>query len=412
MTDDGGEPSALRTHTWHRKRWVIVAALLLFALFLLYHCTRSPPQPPAGGRAQQGNIAITAGQSRDGDMGIYVNALGTVTPTYTVTLYSQITGRVMEVHYREGQMVHKGEPLIDIDPRPYQATLNQARGALQHDQGLLAQARMDLHRYQDAYTRNAIAKQQLDDQAQTVTQYEGTVKADQGTVAYDEVQLEYCHIVAPIAGRVGLRLVDPGNTVFAGSGTTLVVITQLQPITVVFNVPEDDLPQVQAQLQSSTRLPVDVFDRSNDHLIENGTLASLDNQVDTTTGTVRFRAEFPNEELTLFPNQFVNARLLVRMLKGVTLVPTAAIQHNGTNDFVYVVKPDNTVAVQNLTALTTDELDTAVQGLNAGVRIATMGFDRLENGVHVTVRLPDQRQGHRQAQGRPRPDTSSSLASQ
>jgi multidrug efflux system membrane fusion protein len=345
-------------------------------------------------------------------MGIYVNALGTVTPTYTVTLYSQITGRVMEVHYREGQMVHKGEPLIDIDPRPYQATLNQARGALQHDQGLLAQARMDLHRYQDAYTRNAIAKQQLDDQAQTVTQYEGTVKADQGTVAYDEVQLEYCHILAPIAGRVGLRLVDPGNTVFAGSGTTLVVITQLQPITVVFNVPEDDLPQVQAQLQSSTRLPVDVFDRSNDHLIENGTLASLDNQVDTTTGTVRFRAEFPNEELTLFPNQFVNARLLVRMLKGVTLVPTAAIQHNGTNDFVYVVKPDNTVAVQNLTALTTDELDTAVQGLNAGVRIATMGFDRLENGVHVTVRLPDQRQGHRQAQGRPRPDTSSSLASQ
>ena len=345
-------------------------------------------------------------------MGIYVNALGTVTPTYTVTVYSQITGRVIEVHYREGQMMHKGEALTDIDPRPYQANLKQAQGALQHDQGLLAQARMDLQRYQDAYARNAIAKQQLDDQAQTVAQYEGTVKADQGTVAYDEVQLEYCHIVAPIAGRVGLRLVDPGNTVFAGSSTTLAVITQLQPITVVFNVSEDDLPQVQAQLQADTRLPVDVFDRSNDHLIESGTLASLDNQVDTTTGTVRFRAEFPNKELALFPNQFVNARLLVRMLKNVTLVPTVAIQHNGTNDFVYVVNPNNTVAVQNVTALTTNEQDTAVQGLNAGVRIATTGFDRLENGVHVTVRAPAQPQGHRVAQGRPRPDSSSSMASQ
>src|SRR5882757_11311241 len=173
MINDGGEPSASRAHTSYRKRWVIVAALLLFGLFLLHHCTGSPPQP-AGGRAQQGNTAITAGQSREGDMGIYVNALGTVTPTYTITVYSQITGRVMEVHYREGQMVRKGEPLIDIDPRPYQATLTQAQGTLQHDEGLLAQARMDLKRYQAAYARNAVAKQVLDDQAQAVIQYEGT----------------------------------------------------------------------------------------------------------------------------------------------------------------------------------------------------------------------------------------------
>jgi multidrug efflux system membrane fusion protein len=340
-------------------------------------------------------------QSRTGDTGIYVTALGTVTPTYTVTVYSQITGRVMKVHYREGQMVHDGESLIDIDPRPYQATLTQARGALQRDEGLLAQAKMDLQRYQDAYARNALAKQQLDDQAQTVVQYEGNVKADQGTVAYDEVQLEYCHIVAPIAGRVGLRLVDPGNTVFAGSGSTLTVITQLQPITVVFNVSEDDLPQVQAQLQADNKLPVDVFDRSDAHLIESGMLASLDNQVDTTTGTVRFRAEFPNGALALFPNQFVNARLLVRMLKSVTLVPTVAIQHNGTDDFVYVVKPDDTVAVQRVTALATNEQDTAVQGLNAGVTIATTGFDRLENGAHVTVRTPARQPVQRRAQGPP-----------
>jgi multidrug efflux system membrane fusion protein len=382
-------------------------AILLPALFLLHHFTQSPSQPAAG-RAQQGNAAITAGQSRTGDIGIYVNALGTVTPTYTVTVYSQITGQVMEVHYREGQMVRKGEPLIDIDPRPYQATLTQAQGTLQRDEGLLAQARMDLQRYKDAYARNAIAKQQLDDQAQTVAQYEGTVKADQGTVAYDEVQLEYCHIVAPIAGRVGLRLVDPGNTVFAGSSSTLIVITQLQPITVVFNVSEDDLPQVQEQLQGDRKLSVDVFDRANAHLIESGMLTSLDNQVDTTTGTVRFRAEFPNKELALFPNQFVNARLLVRMLKDVTLVPTVAIQHNGTHDFVYVVKPDNTVAVQNVTALTTNEQDTAVQGLNVGVNIATNGFDRLENGAHVTVRTPAQRQGQLQAPGRTAPNVMAS----
>jgi multidrug efflux system membrane fusion protein len=343
-------------------------------------------------------------------MGIYVTALGTVTPTYTVTVYSQITGRVMEVHYREGQMVRKGESLIDIDPRPYQATLKQAQGTLQHDQGLLAQARMDLQRYQEAYARNAIAKQQLDDQLQTVVQYEGNVKADHGTVAYDEVQLEYCHIVAPIAGRVGLRLVDPGNTVFAGSGSALIVITQLQPTTVVFNVAEDDLPQVQAQLQADNKLPVDVFDRADAHLIESGTLGSLDNQVDTTTGTVRFRAELPNKELSLFPNQFVNARLLVRMLKNATLVPTVAIQHNGTQDFVYVVNPNNTVAVRNVTALTTNDQDTAVQGLNAGVTIATTGFDRLENGVHVTVRTPAQREGQRHAQSRP--DNPNSMASQ
>src|SRR5882757_4634502 len=398
MTNDGSQSPAPRASTWYRRPRVVVVAILLLGLVLLHHFTQSPPQT-TGGRVPQGDAAITAGQSRTGDMGIYVNALGTVTPTYTVTVYSQITGRVMEVHYREGQMVRKGEPLIDIDPRPYQATLTQAQGTLQHDEGLLAQARMDLQRYRDAYSRNAIAKQQLDDQVQTVVQYEGSVKADQGSVAYDKVQLEYCHIVAPIGGRVGLRLVDPGNTVFAGSGSTLIVITQLQPITVVFNVSEDDLPQVQAQLQADNKLTVDVFDRSDAHLIENGTLASLDNQVDTTTGTVRFRADCSNNQLALFPNQFVNARLLVRMLKGVTLVPTVAIQHNGTDDFVYLVKPDNTVAVQNVTVLTTNDQDTAVQDLNAGVTIATTGFDRLENGAHVTVRTPAQRQGQRQAQG-------------
>jgi membrane fusion protein, multidrug efflux system len=377
------------TVPWYRRRWVLVVALLIIALFLLHHFTKGPP-PAAGGRNQQGNATITVGQSRTGDIGIYVNALGTVTPTYTVTVYSQITGRVMEVHYKEGQMVRKGESLIDIDPRPSEATLKQAEGSLQHDQGLLAQARMDLQRYKDAYAKNAIAKQQLDDQEQTVVQFEGTVKSDEGTVAFDRVQLEYCHIVSPIAGRVGLRLVDPGNTVFAGSSSTLIVITQIQPITVVFNVSEDDLPRVQEQLNGNNKLAVDIYDRANEHHLEAGTLTSLDNQVDTTTGTVRFRADFANKDVALFPNQFVNARLLVQMLKSVTLVPTPAIQHNGTSDFVYVVKPDNSVAVQNVTSLTTNETDTAVKGLDPNVKIATSGFDRLENGAKVTVRTPGQ----------------------
>jgi multidrug efflux system membrane fusion protein len=280
----------------------------------------------------------------------------------------------------------KGDPLIDIDPRPYETTLTQAQGTLEHDQGLLAEARMDLQRYKAAVDRNAIARQQYEDQEQLVIQDEGTVKADQGTVAYDQVQLSYCHIVSPITGRVGLRLVDPGNTVFAGSSSTLVVITQLQPITVVFNVSEDDLGQVQTQLRGGHTLEVDAFDRANEKQIEAGKLTSLDNEVDTTTGTVKFRATFPNKNLSLYPNQFVNARLLVKTLRSVTLVPSAAVQHNGTNAFVYVVNANNTVAVQQITVLTNNDQETAVQGLNAGVNVATSGFDRLENGAQVAIR--------------------------
>ncbi len=384
-----GERAAERTgKRWtrlprDRRFWIPVAALIALAILLVYLASRSsgrsagPPQPGA---------AITVAQSKAGDINVYVEALGTVTPTYTVSVYSQITGRVMEVHYQEGQMVHQGDPLIDIDPRPYQATLLQAQGTLKHDEGVLAQARLDLQIYKAAYARNGIGRQQLQDQEQAVVQAEGSVMADRGTVDYDSVQLGYCHITAPITGRVGLRLVDPGNVVFSGSSATLLVITQLQPITVVFNVSEDDLPQVEAQLSAGHTLQVDAFDRSNEHLIESGTLTSLDNQVDTATGTVRFRAKFANPSLALFPNQFVNARLLVRTLANVTLVPTAAVQRNGTAAFVYVVKPDHTVAIQNVTTPASNEQDTAVQGLGPGVTVATSGFDRLDTGTRVSIR--------------------------
>jgi multidrug efflux system membrane fusion protein len=381
-------PELLVHRRSHTVVWIIVAVLALVAIFLVYYLTK-PKTPPgaagAQGRGQNGPAAITVGQTAAGNINVYVTALGTVTPVATVTLYSQITGVVMSVHYREGQIVHKGDPLVDIDPRPYQATLTQAEGALEHDQGLLAQAEMDLKRYQTAWERNAIAKQQLDDQEKIVLQYQGTVKADEGTVAYDKVQLSYCHIVAPISGRVGLRLVDPGNTVFSGSSSTLVVITQLQPITVVFNVSEDDLTGVQQQLKTNKSMQVDAFDRADEKNLESGRLTSLDNQIDTTTGTVKFRASFPNKDFVLFPNQFVNARLLERTLMNATLAPTSAVQYNGTAAFVYLVKPNNTVAMQPVTVVTGNENVTAVTGVNNGVTVATSGFDRLENGAHVQV---------------------------
>jgi multidrug efflux system membrane fusion protein len=378
----------------HTGLWITLILLLLVAAFLVYHFTGSGSKTSGaaaaggGGRGQNGPAAITVDQSKTGNMNVYVDALGTVTPIATVTLYSQITGRVMAVYYHEGQVVKKGQALVDIDPRPSQATLTQAEGSLQHDQGVLAQAKIDLARYQAAFAKNAIAKQQLDDQEQAVVQDEGTVKADQGTVEYDKVQLSYCHIVSPINGRVGLRLVDPGNTVFSGSSSTLAVITQLQPMTVVFSPSEDSIPELQAALKGNKSLEVDAYDRADETMLEAGKLTAYDNQIDTTTGTVKFRAQFANQDLSLFPNQFVNARLLVRTLVNATLIPTAALQHNGTASFVYLVKPDNTVAVQPVDVVNNDDNNTAVTGIEPNVSIATSGFDRLENGAKVTVKQP------------------------
>lgn len=369
--------------------WLLFGALII-VIFVGYRDCAAADHKEAAKPAGPPPAAITAAAAKAGDINIYIQALGTVTPVNTVTVYSQITGRITSVYYREGQTVNKGDALVDIDPRPYEAQLAQAEGTLQHDEGLLAEARIDLARYQAALARNAIARQQVEDQAQLVVQYEGSVKADQGSVDYYKTELSYCHITAPISGRVGLRLVDPGNTVFAGSASTLVVITQLQPITVVFTVSEDDLPQVEAQLRSSHALPVAAFDRSDEKQIDAGKLTSLDNQVDTTTGTVKFRAEFPNPHLTLFPNQFVNARLLVKTLRRATLIPAAAVQHNGDAAFVYVVDGGKTVAVQPVTVQTSNENQAAVTGIKPGAEIATSGFDRLENGAEVTVRAEAQ----------------------
>jgi multidrug efflux system membrane fusion protein len=281
-------------------------------------------------------------------------------------------------------LVHKGDPLIDIDARPYQATLLQAQGILQRDQGLLAQAQMDLTRYQAAWARNAIQKQQLDDQEKLVEQDNGTVKNDEGTVQFDQIQVDFCHIVSPITGRVGLRLVDPGNVVQANGTTVLAVVTQIQPITVVFTVAEDSLGQIQPQLRKKAKLVVDAFDRTAQKQIASGTLITLDNLIDTTTGTLRARASFANKDSALYPNQFVNTRLLVNTLVGATLIPTAAVQHNGQTAFVYVLK-DNKAHVKNVKVGVTEGETAQVQGVNPGDVLATSSFDKLTDGATISI---------------------------
>lgn len=362
---------------------VVLMAVLALCVFLALRFGRHKSAPAAANGTDQ-PVVIHAVAARRGEMGVYIDALGTVTPISTVNIFSQVSGQIFAVHYREGQIVHKGDPLIDIDPRPYQAQLQQAEGLLDHDKGVLKQVEIDLARYKEAFASHAVAKQVLDDQEQAVVQDQGAVKYDLGQVAYAEVQLGYCHITAPASGRVGLRLVDTGNTVFAGSSNTLAVITELQPITVVFNVAEDHLVEVQTQLRQRKRLSVEAFDRSAQTRLATGTLLTLDNQIDTSTGTVRFRGEFGNPDLTLFPNEFVNARLLVKTLQNSVLIPNAAIQRNGTQAFTFVVH-NHTVAVRNITEQTTDGKSTAVVGLQPGEMVALSGFDKLEEGTPVTV---------------------------
>jgi multidrug efflux system membrane fusion protein len=367
-----------------KRMWAIcLVAIPALGVFLALRSQKPKGDPAAAGDANN-SVIIHAGKASQGDMGVYINALGTVTPISTINIFSQVSGQVLAVHYREGQIINKGDPLIDIDPSPYRAQLQQAEGLLDHDRGVLKQAEIDLARYREAFASNAVAKQILDDQEQVVIQDQGAVKFDLGQVQFAEVQLSYCHITAPTSGRVGLRLVDSGNTVFAGSSNALVVITELQPITVVFNVAEDHLGEVQAQLGQHKPLAVEAFDRSAETKVAVGSLLSVDNQIDTSTGTVRFRGEFSNRDLALFPNQFVNARLLVKTLKDSVLIPSAAIQRNGTQAFVFVVEK-NAVSVRNITEQSTDGNTTAVEGLRAGETVALSSFDKLQEGTPVQV---------------------------
>jgi multidrug efflux system membrane fusion protein len=375
-----------KSHWWI---WILIAVIILIGGFVYFRHRQAAAEAAAKAKAAQQPraVPVVTATAKKGDIGVYVEALGAVTPVYTVNITSRVQGQVMNVFYKEGQMVRKGQPLLEIDPRPFQAALTQVEGQLEHDQAVLSEARIDLDRYQQAFNRNAIAKQQLDDQTQTVKQDEGTVKNDQGQVANAQVNLAYTHITSPIDGRVGLRLVDPGNMVQANGTTPLVVVTQLAPITVIFSVAEDYLAQIQQQTRNGEKLRVDAYDRTQQTKIAEGTLLTIDNQIDTTTGTVKMRAEFLNKDGALFPSQFVNVRLLVTTQHNVTLIPTSGVQRNAQGPFVYLIQ-DQKAAIRTVKVGTTDGNITAVEGINPGDVVAVNGFDKLQDGIPVRIQKP------------------------
>jgi multidrug efflux system membrane fusion protein len=343
-----------------------------------------------GGRrnqaARQGPLPVLAATVRSGDLTISLDALGTVTPLATVTVRPQLSGYLTQVNFTEGQMVKQGDFLAQIDPRPYQIALEQAQGQLARDQALLQNAQIDLSRYQKLNAQDSIARQQLDTQASLVQQYRGTILADQAQVDTAKLDLVYCHITAPVTGRVGLRQVDAGNYVQTGDAAGLVVINQIQPITVIFTIPEDDIPLVQKELQAGNTLSVTAYDRSGTTKIATGSLSTLDNQIDTATGTVKLRAQFENDDSALFPNQFVNVVLLVRTEHAAAIVPSAAIQHGTKGDYVFLVRPDKSVAITNVqTGVTSGDDVEVVSGLKAGDQVVTDGVDQLKDGTNVTV---------------------------
>jgi multidrug efflux system membrane fusion protein len=365
---------------------VLSPLLLTFAVifYLVLHHHEDQSAAPSSRRAVTGPVTVTAAVAQQGNIPVYLVAIGTVTPVYTASITSEVTGMISKVYYKEGQLVRKGEALIDIDARPFEAQLMQAEGALERDINVLAQAKMDLQRYQEAWARNAIPKQTLDDQEKIVLQDEGTVKNDEGTVKFDRVQVGFCHITAPIPGRVGLRLVDPGNVVQANGTTALVVVAEVQPITVIFTIAEDDLPQVEAQTRKGKQLQVLALDRAQQTNLGTGKLLTFDNQIDTTTGTVKMRGIFDNKDGALFPNQFVNTKLLVDTLQGATLIPSAAIQQNGQTSFVYLIQ-NGAAQIRNIKVGVTDAGQTAVTGINPGDTVATSSFEKLQNGAKVVI---------------------------
>jgi multidrug efflux system membrane fusion protein len=331
-------------------------------------------------------IPVVATKAREGNIGVYLTGLGAVTSIYTVSVRSRVDGQLMKILYQEGEIVHQGERLLEIDPRPFEAQLTQFEGLLQRDQALLDNARIDLARYTTLLSQNAIPEQQVATQKAIVGQYEGTVKNDQGQIQTAKLNIEYCHITAPLTGRVGLRLVDPGNIVHASDANGLLVITQVQPISVIFTIGEDQLQAVIKKMRAGQRLEVDAFDREMKTKIAQGMLTTLDNEIDQTTGTLRLRATFDNKGNLLFPNQFVNARLLVEEKKDVTLVSNAAVQRNSQMTYVYFVKPDSTVTVRQITLGTTEGDDSEItSGLSPGDAVVMTGVDKLQEGSKVNA---------------------------
>ena len=369
-------------------RWLFWVLLVLAIIgVVVWYYPRSENQPKTAGRSQFGGpVPVGVATVQKGNMPVTLTGLGTVTPLATVTVKTQINGYLTEVAFQEGQMVKKGDFLAQIDPRPYQVALEQAEGQLAKDQALLKNAQLDLVRYNTLVAQNSVATQTRDTQVSLVAQDQAAIKTDQAQVNAQKLNLVYAHIVSPVTGRVGLRQVDAGNYVQTSDPNGIVIVTQLQPISVIFTLPEDNLPAVVKQLHAGASLAATAYDRTGTTELGKGHLETVDNQIDTTTGTVKLRAIFDNEQEILFPNQFVNVQLLVDTLSDADIVPTAAIQHGAPGAFVYVVKPDQTAAVRQVKLGPGDGQRIAVlDGLEPGEKVVVDGSDRLREGAKVTL---------------------------
>ncbi|MBU9456407.1 MdtA/MuxA family multidrug efflux RND transporter periplasmic adaptor subunit [Burkholderia multivorans] len=403
-TPPSNDPAPAAARRSRRRLTAAALAVVVIGGLLWWHpWNRTPAGKPAagsaassaggghrgrGGPAAMANVPqpVQVAAATRGEMPVVLSALGTVTPLANVTVKTQLSGYLQSVAFKEGQIVKKGDLLAQIDPRPYQVALENAEGTLARDQALLATARLDLKRYRTLLSQDSIASQTVDTQASLVKQYEGTVKTDQAAVDSAKLNLTYARITAPVSGRVGLRQVDPGNYVTPGDTNGIVVITQLQPMSVIFTTSEDNLPQILKQVNAGRKLSVTAYNRNNTIPLETGSLETLDNQIDTSTGTVKLRATFDNKEGLLFPNQFVNTRLLVDVIRDATIVPTSAVLTGSIGQFVYIVKPDNTVTVRKVKVGPVDgERTSIVDGVAVGERVVTDGSDRLREGAKISI---------------------------